>query len=211
MYVFRHPFLLLFAFVVGTCLGLDYEGGVYILFSHKDSKGSDVALPDGQFELMVEPTDDDEKWLFSFKYGNLLTSYAILLPTGLAFTALASTKMMPPSDVYQLEQDLEAILESATRLSISKTDLTITGETGSMSYRPLTLEAEGTPSPKTPSPDADAAETSAPETDAPETDAPETDAPETDAPETDAPETDAPETLAPETSAPERKRRLRHH
>lgn len=132
-------FWLALASIGKFCLGLEYEGGVYILQSHADANGEAVALPDGQFELLVDPdttgaVPGENVYQFMFKFGNLMSTYALLLPTGLVFTDVASTRMMPPPDVRQLEMDLQDILGSASRLTISSTTLNIFGATGSMGF-----------------------------------------------------------------------------
>jgi META domain len=121
------------------CLGLEYDGGLYILKSHADADGKAVPLPEGQFELKVVPdttvtVQGENVYQFMFKFGNLMSAYASLLPTGLVFTDVASTKMLPPPEVNQLEMDLKDILDSATELTISTTVLTLYGETGSMGF-----------------------------------------------------------------------------
>jgi hypothetical protein len=137
MHAIRNFYLWL-GFLVGACHGLEYKGGVYILQSHKDGSGKDIPLPEGQFELKVAPEVGNlagpHAYLFSFKYGNLMTSHAVLLATGLTFYGFATTKMMPDPLVYQLELALKSILDTAQTLTITTTVVTIIGGAGSMEY-----------------------------------------------------------------------------
>lgn len=134
-------FLLLLILLSACSNSLAFEGS-YNLTEHYASNGTLVALPKGNFTLNVAKEEaQDNVYRFSFKVGNIITAKAFLNSSSAAnFSYIASTRMMPPRDIFQLEVDMTAILEEAdtvklTNNSDSSSKLVIAGDAGSLWFK----------------------------------------------------------------------------
>jgi hypothetical protein len=117
-----------------------YEGK-YLLSEVFDSRDEPVLLPLGRFDLEVSSAgseSDPGRHKFSLHLGNYFGGSFVVDqndPKQVKVGPMRSTMMMPPQDVYALENALNKILPACTTIDLQGDKLELRGSEGRAAFR----------------------------------------------------------------------------
>jgi hypothetical protein len=116
-----------------------YEGKFY-LTEVFDSQDEPVQLPLGRFDLEVTPPAESEtrRYKFSLKVGNYFGGSFVVDQnddTKIKLGPMRSTMMMPPQDVYALENRLGKMLPACTTIDLQGDKLEFRGSEGRVTFK----------------------------------------------------------------------------
>jgi heat shock protein HslJ len=125
-----------------------FSGGKYSLSEVYDAKEEPVQLPVGRFDLQVAPVENDGeetesdtiRYRYNLKIGNMLGGSFEMTRTTNELTKMGpmrSTMMMPPQELYALENKLNKMFPAVTLLDLEEGKLAFKGSEGSIVFKEL--------------------------------------------------------------------------
>jgi META domain len=125
-----------------------FSGGKYSLSEVFDAKEEPVQLPVGRFDLQVAPVERDGaetesetvRYRYNLKIGNMLGgSFEMTRTTNelAKMGPMRSTMMMPPQELYALENRLNKMFPAVTELDLEEGKLVFKGSEGSIVFKEL--------------------------------------------------------------------------
>jgi META domain len=125
-----------------------FSGGKYSLSEVFDAKEEPVQLPVGRFDLQVAPVESDGaetesetiRYRYNLKIGNMLGGSFEMTRTTNVLTKMGpmrSTMMMPPQELYALENKLNKMFPAVTVLDLEEGKLVFKGSEGSIVFKEL--------------------------------------------------------------------------
>jgi META domain len=142
-------FLLLIQVLLPSAVqSIMFNGGKYSLSEVFDAKEEPVQLPVGRFDLQVAPVESDGeqtesktiRYRYNLKIGNMLGGSFELIRNTNELTKMGpmrSTMMMPPQELYALENKLNKMLPAVTQLDLEESKLVFKGSEGSVVFKVL--------------------------------------------------------------------------
>jgi hypothetical protein len=114
--------------------------GSYRLTSVYES-GNKINIPDGDFRLKIEGTEDPNKFSFGIKIGNSLGSSFTVVPgtNKISVGMVRSTMMMPPPEILALEQTLPKILPTINTTNLRDESLILEGDAAKLEFAGKTM------------------------------------------------------------------------
>jgi hypothetical protein len=98
--------------------------------------GNKINIPDGDFLFKMEETEDPNTFSFGIKIGNSLGSSFTVVPGThkISVGMVRSTMMMPPPEIFALEQTLSKILPVVDTISLCDESLILEGDEAKLEF-----------------------------------------------------------------------------
>jgi META domain len=112
--------------------------GIYHLSKLLDADKGEIPVPRSDFKIQMQPGKESNQFMFRIKIGNSMGASVTVSDSNdgntraVSITALRSTRMMPPKELFRVECALSDILPAANLIHLEDNVLIIEGPKGEM-------------------------------------------------------------------------------